>query len=391
MADNFFMMDHRLKYIDRLLASYSAGDFDKRLPLSEGLDDTDAVISGLHMLAEEVKAVTISRDHFNTIFNSVSEMVFVVTGKGLMEELNRAAWERLGFPYGGLVGRPVDVLTGSVRPSLFRQVRRMQGPEGLVRVWDRSFLTARGETFPVEITASRLAGRKGQGAMLLTAKDIGPRLAAENRLLRAVIDAQEQERLRLARDVHDGMGQQLSAVKFLVSVAVAECVAPDLRDKLQAAKEALADVIALTGNICYNLVPRTLEDFGLRETVRELAGRLERSGRIRMVVEEARGFPALSRALEIDLFRVIQEFVNNSIRHGEATYMLVRFQGDADGVEVRLKENGKGFDPALVQGAGMGLRNMYSRIRSHQGEFRLVSGPGKGTEAMIRVDFHQSA
>jgi PAS domain S-box-containing protein len=387
MADNLFVMDKRFKDIHTLLASYSEGHFEKRLPLSDELDDTDALISGLHMLAEELKAVTITRDYFNNIFNTVSEMVVVLTAGGVIEEVNKAVSDRMGYLKRVLVGRPVDVLTGNARPSLFRQLRRQRGPDGLVRIWNRSFLTMEGQAFPVDITARILVGRgtRGQGAILLTAKDITVQLATENKLLRAVIAAQEQERARLARDLHDGLTQQLSAVKFLVSVAVKECGLPVLRDKLQAANESLFDILGMMRGVCYNLMPKALEDFGLVQAVREMAEQVQTAGIMRVVVEEGRHFPVMEKAMEIDLFRVIQEFMANGIRHGEATYMLVRFEGKGQEVEVRLKENGKGFEPALVQGQGMGIRNMHSRIRSHEGAFLLSSSPGKGTEARIRL------
>lgn len=385
-------MNQRVINIQRLVASYSAGDFGKRIALSENLDETDAVISALHMLGEELAALTVSRDYFNNIFNTVSEMVLVLTAKGEIEELNKAVCDRLGYLKSGLIGRRVEVLTGDGKPSLFRQIRKQPGPDGLVRIWNRSFVTTIGDRLPVELVARVLpgAGVRGRGSILLTAKDMGPRQAAENRLLRAVIDAQEQERQRLARDLHDGLGQQLSAVKFLVSTAARECASPGLREKLQAANESLFDVLALTRRVCRNLMPPSLEDFGLIETVRELGQQLEQAGIMRVSVEVGRDFPELPRPLQIDLYRVVQEFVSNAVRHGEATYLQVRFAGRGEEVEVRLRDNGKGFDPVQVQGNGMGLRNMHSRIRSHQGVFLLESWPGKGTEVRVRLGIEQS-
>lgn len=385
-------MNQRLVNIQRLVTAYSAGDFTRRVALSDNLDETDAVISVLHMLGEELAALTVSRDYFNNIFNTVSEMVLVLTARGVIEELNKAVCDRLGYLKAGLVGRSVEVLTGESVPLLFRQIRKDPGPDGLVRVWDRSFVTAAGDAFPVEIVARVLPGPgvRGRGPILLTAKDVGPQQAAERRLLRAVIDAQEQERQRLARDLHDGLGQQLSAVKFLVSTAARECVSPNLGDLLRAANESLVDVLALTRRVCRNLMPPSLEDFGLVETVRELGLQLEQSGIMRVSVEVGRGFPELPRPLQIDLYRVIQEFVGNSIRHGEATFLQVGFAAREREVEVRLRDNGKGFDPVQVQGTGMGLRNMHSRIRSHQGVFLLESWPGKGTRARVRINMLQS-
>jgi PAS domain S-box-containing protein len=379
-------MDARLKYIDRLLASFSAGDFDKRLRLANRLDEAEAVISGLHMLGEELKSIAISRNYFNDIFDAVSEMVFVVTGSGYIEELNEAACSGLGYTRRALVGRPLDVLAGDGGPSLFRQVRRRRGTDGLVRIWDRTFGTSDGRRLPVEIT-SRQLGRSG---VLLTAQDITGRLSMEKRLLRAVIDGQEQERLRMARDLHDGLTQHLTAVKFLVGAAARDCGVSPLREKLEAANGSLAEILEMMRRICYNLMPRTLEDFGLVQALREVADQAGRAGMVRVVVEEGRGLPGLLRALEIDLFRVAQEFVSNGVRHGEATYIVIRLGVSGDGVEMRLKDNGRGFEPAMVQGQGMGLRNMYSRVKSHGGTFELTSCPGKGTEARIRVKINQS-
>jgi len=380
-------MDQRLKYIDQLVASLSAGDFDRRFSLSDKLDDTDAVIGMLHMLAQELKEVTISRDYFTNIFNAVSDMVLVLSGRGIIEDLNLAVTERLGYKRQALVGRPVDVLTGEGWASMLRHMREDRGPTGLVKFWNKSFREAAGVSFPVEMTARALPGQGGRskGAILLTAKDVGPRHEAEGRLLRAVIDGQEEERARLARDLHDGLGQQLAAAKFLVATAVADCRDLGLREKLAAASETLTDIIRLKDGICYNLMPQTLEDFGLVPAVREMGERLARAGVLRVDVETGRAFPELPRPLEIDLFRIVQEFIANAIRHGEATVLQVRFAGHGEDVEVRLKENGKGFDLGLIHGPGRGLRNMQSRIRSHSGALVLNSKPGRGTEARIRV------
>lgn len=385
-------MEKRLVNIRKLVAAYSAGDFSRRIGLSDNLDETDAVISALHMLGEELAALTVSRDYFTDLFDAMSEMALVVTPQGDIEQLNKAVTERLGYARSGLIGRPVDLLAGDGGASLARQIRKEPGPDGLVRIWERSFLTARGDAMPVEIVVRPLSGpgARGRGPVLLTAKDMGPRQMAENRLLRAVIDAQEQERGRLARDLHDGLGQQLSAIKFLVSTAIKDCEAPELRAKLQAANESLFDVLAQTRRLCRNLMPPSLEDFGLIEAVRELGAQLEEARVMRVTLEVGRELPEMSRALQIDVYRVIQEFVANAVRHAEATWLQVQFSGKDGVLELRLRDNGKGFDTVAVQGLGMGLRNMHSRIRSHRGLFLLKSGPGRGTEVRVRVQENES-
>lgn len=373
-------MEVRRNHIDRLLAAFSVGDFNPPLRLSERLDDSDAVTSLVYMLGEELKTATVSRDRFNDILDTVSDMVLVVSAGGLIEDVNAAVCRRLGYLKRALVGLPVEVLTGGAKPSLLRQLRTGRGPEGQVRIWNRSFLTVGGETFPVEIRARPLgaAGMKGRPSILVTVRDTGG-------LLRAVMEGQEAERMRLARDLHDGLGQQLAALKYLVGMAAKEPDGGQLRMRLEAAGESIVDMMGTMNGICYNLMPKTLEDFGVVEAVRELGERVERTGMMRVRVKADGGLPVLPRALQVDLFRVIQEFLSNSMRHGEATVMQVFFGGRGREVEIRLVENGRGFDPARVGGRGTGIRNMESRVLLHGGAFFLMSRPGRGTEGRIRL------
>jgi len=377
-------MDSRWVHIGSLLASYAVGQFDKRVSLSERSDDIDAMIEGLNMLGEELNELTITRDFFNTIFNSVSDMVLVLSAKGIIEEINEAACKRLGYPRGLLIGQSVNVLSGEPL-SLWQQLA-FRRRTGVSRFWDRRFRTAAGRAFPVELTVSPIQAPGGQRAnrVLIIGKDITPQLAAERSQLRAAIDAQEAERLRLARELHDSIGQQLSAVKFVISTAVFDCGALPLQEKLESVNQALAHILAEMRGICFNLAPDALADRGLVDAVRLLAEQVEKVSKIRVVVEY-RGFPPLSRSLETDLYRVIQEFISNGIRHGEATRMVIGFSHRSGNADIRLQENGRGFDPGIVQGHGMGLRNMQSRVRSHGGVLQLVSSPGKGVKARIRL------
>lgn len=373
-------MEVRRNHIDRLLAAFSVGDFDPPLRLSERLDDSDAVTSLVYMLGEELKTVTVSRDRFNDILDSVSDMVLVVSAGGLIEDLNAVVCRRLGYLKKGLVGLPVEVLTGGAKPSLLRQLRTGRGPGGQVRIWNRSFLTVGGETFPVEIRARPLEATtmKGRASILVTARDTGG-------LLRAVMEGQEEERMRLARDLHDGLGQQLAGLKFLISMVAKETEGTQLGTRLQAAGESIVDMMRMMNGICYNLMPRTLEDFGMVEAVSELGERVERMGMMRVMVKVDGGLPVLPRPLQVDLFRVIQEFMSNSMRHGEATVMQVFFGARGRELEIRLVDNGRGFDPARVEGGGTGIRNMESRVLLHGGVFVLTSKPGRGTEGRIRM------
>jgi PAS domain S-box-containing protein len=426
-------MNKQLRYVHTLLAAYSAGNFKKRLKLSNKLDETDAIISGIHMLGEELMDITISRDFFNKIFNTISEMVFVLSSKGIIEEVNRAACDQLGYEKEDLLGRALDGATGCTDSTLFRQIIRHRSPGRLLRLDGRSFTTAKGVAFPVHITVKFMWDRPYQrpGSILLTAKDVTEQLAAENLLLREMINALEQERLRLAQDFHDSLSQQLSGIKFLVGSVVRECgqegllqelktthsalekiLAQKLPDglgeplsvirfqlveatkaygqemqKLQAANGSLVDVLAEIRSICFDLMPRTLADFGLLMAVREYCNHAGRYRKVRFSIYHPADFPTLPKDLEIDLFRIIQEFIANALKHGKATLIKVQFSWSSEQVRLQLTDNGKGFwnDNEPPDSSGMGIRNMQSRVKSHNGIFKLNALPGKGTALTIQL------
>ncbi|TDW97075.1 PAS domain-containing sensor histidine kinase [Dinghuibacter silviterrae] len=378
-------MHKRIRQIYQLLAAYAAGDFSKRLKISDRLDETDEQVGSLHMLGEELMAVTISRDFFTQIFNTVTDMVMVITLDGLLEKVNHAACRRLGYSQDQLEGQPVDLITGYARPSLSGQVRKARRPGKIIQ-FNRVFHTAAGSSLPVDITLQHMQAHNGQRRrqVLLTARDITDRQAADNRILRAMIDGQEQERLRLARDLHDSLGQQLTAAKFFVSAVQKGTRSKPLQAKLRTANECLNNTLTEMRNVCFNLMPKTLEDFGLLAAVQELCGHLNITGTTRIVVNHSHDFPVLPRSLEIDLFRVVQEFLHNSLNHGDGTLVRLVFKATGGEIQVRMQDNGTGFDPQKLSHPGMGLRNMETRVQSHKGYFRLVSAMGKGVRVVIK-------
>ena len=116
-------MDKRLTEIGSCLIDYSLGRFDKRIPISPVHDELDGISNGINMLGEELKAITISRDYFTNIFNAVSDMVFIVNSKGVIEDANKAAEDQLKYAAGSLQGKLLDALHKDGSP-LFRSFQK---------------------------------------------------------------------------------------------------------------------------------------------------------------------------------------------------------------------------------------------------------------------------
>jgi PAS domain S-box-containing protein len=354
--------------------------------------ELSAVYSSLYSILNGRLGFTMIEEYYRDILNLVPEMVLLLSRKGEIRAVNKATSEWLNYLDGDLVGRSVVELRGENWPSFFRQLKGHSGAGESVRLWDWCFLTSQGIGSPVEIISGLLEGKRGthDRGILLVARDTSCLGHDERRLLRIVNETREQERIRIARDLHDGLGQELSGVKFIISAMARESGDSAQRQKLDAAIESLVDMLSVVRGICFNLMPGVLEEFGLVRAVRELAEHVMRSGMLRVIVKVGKGFPWVPKAMKIDVFRVIQEFMNNAIRHGQATYLEVNLGGRGPVIDVGLRENGKGFEPELVSGSGSGLRNMYFRIRSHGGTFLLNSSPGNGSEVKVRLVINQT-
>jgi PAS domain S-box-containing protein len=380
-------LDKRIYKINKLLTDYSLGRFEGRLELSENLDDIDAFINGVNMLGEELKDTTISRDYFFNILNSVSDMVFVCNKHGKVEEINESGCEQLECIKDAIIGSHLDDLQDQAQQSLWQSIYQnlKSGKESVTL--ESVLFTHTGKRIPVHIYSCYLTNdQKKKSSILVTAKDMTLQIESENMLLRAIIDTQEKERQRLAQDLHDSLGQQISAIKFYISATADTIEDPNNKEILVKSNEALVRVLADMRNICFNLMPKTLEEFGLLEAIDELCNQPAYAGKISFHIASSPQFPELKQYIEIDIFRVVQEFINNALNHGGATRIWMKFHHFKSHVRILLKDNGKGFHYSEERVfLGRGLQNAQSRIKSHNGELKIKSIPENGTEYQLTI------
>jgi two-component system, NarL family, sensor kinase len=201
---------------------------------------------------------------------------------------------------------------------------------------------------------------------------------------KAVIEAEEKERKRIAGDLHDGLGQLLSTAKL--NVASLEESTPEEDRKLLNNSMALIDEACQeVRNISHNMMPGALIRLGLLPAIKELADKISASGRLKVELES--NFNSrLEENTEIALYRVVQEVLNNMIRHAEAEKISLDFRKDKERLHVMIKDNGKGFDTAVMQDSdGLGWKNIYSRVSLLNGELSVRSAPGKGSSVNISL------
>jgi signal transduction histidine kinase len=193
-----------------------------------------------------------------------------------------------------------------------------------------------------------------------------------------LVTAREEERRRLRRDLHDGLGPALAAVAAQAEAARdLAATRPDLsqtilNDLITQAQAATTDVRRLV----YDLRPPALDDLGLAGALRAQAGRLSQPGRLTVVLA-ADALPELPAAVEVAAYRIVQEAAANVVRHAQATSCRITLRPEAGCLYVAVADDGRGL-PELLQ-AGVGLQSMRERAEELGGQLGLTSTAGLGT------------
>ncbi len=205
--------------------------------------------------------------------------------------------------------------------------------------------------------------------------------------LKAVITSQEDERRRFAADLHDGMGQMISALRLNLSHD------PVQQSKVEEAVGILNEMNVEIRKIAFNLMPQVLMNSGLTEALTEFANRINRTGKVQISVQAFDLDGSMSAEQKIALYRIGQEWVNNVIKYSGATKISIQLVQHEDELVVTVEDNGSGFDAsALYSSEGNGWKNINSRLGLIRGAIEIDSAPGRtGTTVVITVPTRQLA
>lgn len=376
-------MDRRFKEINSRLIEYSRGQFNKRIKFSDKKDELDAISNGINMLGEELNDATISKIYFNSIFSSLSEMVFILNKKGIIQDVNKAVEKKLQFPKKEITGKNISRFYKKNNPAFSENI---PPPHHSVPPNYKIFTIKNQNNIPVRTRTTSFKNAFGKELLILTATDISDELKAQNLLMHAIIQGQENERKRLSKDLHDSLIQQLSAAKFHINSTLHVVKSKKIKPALNASNKILADVIQDVRTICFNLEPPSLQEFGLFKAIKEYASRYNKFTKLDIIRNNP--LPVISMELQHDLFRIAQEFISNAVKHGTANKIKLIFSYENHLLKIIFSDNGKGFD-TQKKSDGMGLRNMHGRIKSHNGVIKITSQPGKGTSVKILIPTHK--
>jgi len=202
----------------------------------------------------------------------------------------------------------------------------------------------------------------------------------------SLINAQEQERHRIARELHDDLGQQLALASAQIDGLIEESDA-SLKSNLADLSDQISTISNTTREISHGLYPSQLEYLGLASAVRRVCHEIGHGKQISIQLA-VNDLPHLQPSISLCLYRVTQEALHNVIRHSLANTVQVELGGDDQRVLLRITDDGVGFDLSR-QTEGLGLHSMRERIRSVGGTIEIVSAPKNGTRIEVQVNFRQ--
>jgi len=196
----------------------------------------------------------------------------------------------------------------------------------------------------------------------------------------------EEEKARIAREVHDELGQVLTVLKLETSMCELGFadLDPGLRERLDNMKKLIANLFQLVRDVATALRPPIL-DAGIASAIEWQARRFEARTQIPCLVEVPEYVPPLSDAKATGLFRILQESLTNVMRHAQAHTVTVRLELLGDSLRLSISDDGRGFDPAAIRADSFGLVGMRERVLMLGGQLSLDSRPGEGTLLRVRV------
>lgn len=215
-------------------------------------------------------------------------------------------------------------------------------------------------------------------------------LEAEKQLAatESVLKGEEQERTRLAKDLHDGLGGMLSGIKYSLNTMKGNLIlTPENAQAFERSMDMLDSSIKEMRRVAHNMMPEALVKFGLDTALRDFCNDINQSGALQVSYQSI-GLESVQfeQTTAITIYRIVQELVNNTMKHAAASTAIVQVSKTEDEISITVEDDGKGFDPVILQGAkGIGWSNIQGRIEYLKGKLDIRSAPGKGTSVHIEI------
>lgn len=325
-----------------------------------------------------------SEEKFRNLFNAVSDAILIIDLEGKMLEINEAATKRYGYTREEFLKlHPKDYIAPEYFKHLTSRIGSLRSEE--LKTYESVHIAKNGEEIPVESSIRKIF-YDDKPAILALSRDISERKEMQRKLFNTMIEAEERERERYAKELHDGLGPILSTCKIYFHTINVLKDEKKKKEHIHRTGELLEDALQSIKDISNNLSPHILRNYGLGQALQSFVSKLEHITKIQFSITSnlRRRFP---ETIEFTLYRILVELINNSLKHSQAKTIKIVLHKKANKTIISYSDDGIGFDYKMVKSAkkGFGLLNLENRIKEIGGTYYFQTAPNCGTIVNISL------
>jgi PAS domain S-box-containing protein len=378
------------------------GDLNTLLTIKRN-DEIGALADSFNKMTEDLRRTTISKDYVDNIIGSMNDTLVVIDPDAKIRSVNKAMCNLLEYKEDELIGKDINLIVPD-EEKIFRGsgFQRLLGEATAVNN-EIDYVTRKGKRIPMLFSAAVLKNKEGGTEGIVgIARDVTERKQAEEALRESerhlrflssqLLTAQEKERRRLSRELHDELGQALMVLKLKV-----RSIQRELGTGQASLKGECGEVIDYVNEVTENvrrlsrdLSPSILEDLGLSAAIRWLVDASTKHCNIEISLDMMEMENLFSQEGQITVYRILQECLTNIAKHAQATYVSIVIRKNDGRVLFSVEDDGKGFDVKEVFGKdpgkkGLGLAAMYERTRILGGSLDIWSQKDRGARITFTV------
>ena len=394
-AEPFFFQPEHVRVAERLAPRASSAIQNARL-----FEQRQHYVAELEERIAERKRAEValreSEERYRELFENARDAIYVHDLEGNYIRVNHAAETLSGYKRDEIVGHNFFEFVAADDLRFRRKTFYAKLAEQGETSFEVDVIAKDGRRVPVEVRSRAIYENGVMTGVQGIARDITERKLAQDALQmfsRQLIEAQEDERRRISRELHDQIGQILTAIKMnlhtVPQVRQVSEISPYVKDNLEAVDEALR----LVRDLSVDLRPPVLDDFGLATALYWYVDRYtQRTGlEVDVIIEMANHNQRFSREVETACFRIAQEALSNIVRHAQASQVSLQLVTDENVLLLSIKDDGVGFDPESLRkraprAATLGLVSMQERAHAAGARIEIDSAISKGTEVRVRLD-----
>jgi len=360
-------------------------------------DEFRDLANSFNIMLDKLNETTVSEEYLHNIINNLYGALLVTDKQAIIRSINVTTSNLLTYDSDELIDHSIIKLfnenalgpyvVGQESPDLDKLAGRISKMSEM--------LSREGKLIPVYVTCTVLKDEKGDyNGMVVVGHDLSEEKESERKLehvrkekLIAINDAQEQERIRIANDIHDGLGQMLTGISFSIqelsdACQVEEVLVEKLHDQVDA-------TIQEAKNIAHDLTPIVLRDFGLIAAIQNLVHKTNQLNEVEIIFNAYDFKDRVDSKLEKAIYRICQEALNNIMKHSKAKSASLELFREYKAIALVVEDDGVGFDAEEKlfgeDGGGIGLASMKERVDAFNGVFTLDSKRGEGTEIVVEL------